>query len=298
MKRGAITHHKTAELASILGLERWGAVGIMESLYHATAERTPRGDIGRLTDRQIAYYIGWPESDATRLIDALIQARLIDATEDASRLVVHDWHDHADDTTKKRLARSGETFATLSEGGSVRTSADMSGNVQTCPDNGGQRRTTAEKSACLSHSHSHSLGQNHVPEPRRDAHDDDEPFDLERTNLPPLTSGRDYPAHMLSGVSADYPDHRRRKGPKQVEAIRTAIDDILINGPPEAQANPPKWLADQVRRFREPGTKLGQFCPNSITWFVEGWYANEAAWAKPAAESETTPRKRAADMLD
>lgn len=147
MKRGTITHHKTVDLARRLGIERWGAVGILESLWHATAERTPQGDIGKLSDDEISYYVGW-SGDASTLVRALVDSRWLNEC-NTHRLLVHDWHDHADDTTKKRLSRNGIEFLT----GHVQS---VTGNVQTCLD---KSATVPDKSACLSLSQSLSQSQ-------------------------------------------------------------------------------------------------------------------------------------------
>jgi hypothetical protein len=110
VKRGTPEHPKTRRLARRLNLETWGAVGVLESLWHWAAKFARRGDIGRHDDADIAEGIGWRGDPAT-LIEALIAERWIDAN-DTYRLVIHDWHIHADDAVKKTLERAGETFAT------------------------------------------------------------------------------------------------------------------------------------------------------------------------------------------
>ena len=54
MKRGTPDHPKTLELADRLGLERWGAVGLLECLWHFAAHYAKRGDVGRFSDEAIA----------------------------------------------------------------------------------------------------------------------------------------------------------------------------------------------------------------------------------------------------
>jgi hypothetical protein len=111
MKRGGPQHPKVMLLAATLGLERYAAVGLLECLWHFTAQYAPRGDLGRYTDAQIAGAIGWQVNDAARLVDALVCCRLVDASP-TDRLVVHDWHDHADQTVQRVLSRRGESFVT------------------------------------------------------------------------------------------------------------------------------------------------------------------------------------------
>lgn len=113
MKRGTIEHAKTAKLARLLNVPRYAAVGILESLWHATAKHAPRGDIGRITDDDIAFYVGWDREPA-ELIAALVAARWLDEDEQ-HRLKVHDWHEHADDSVKKTIRNRGEQFVTLPE---------------------------------------------------------------------------------------------------------------------------------------------------------------------------------------
>jgi hypothetical protein len=111
MKREAFTLRKLKRLCALLKLPHYAGVGILESLWQVTARDAPAGDIGRLTDEEIANEIDWrgvPE----KLIEALCDpgCTWLDR-HDEHRLLVHDWPDHADDTVHRRLARSGQHFA-------------------------------------------------------------------------------------------------------------------------------------------------------------------------------------------
>lgn len=112
MKRGTPDHPKTHDLAAALDLEPWGAVGILESIWHFTGRYCPRGDIGRWTDQRIATGIGWTR-DAAKLVRALVHCGWID-TDSEHRLLIHDWHDHADEATRKYLKRNKLSFLTKS----------------------------------------------------------------------------------------------------------------------------------------------------------------------------------------
>lgn len=130
MKRGTPDHPKTHVLAAALDVELWGAVGILECLWHFTARYAPRGDIGRWPDSRIAAFVGW-EGDPTLLVSTLTRSGWLDAHPDF-RIVVHDWHDHADETTKKYLKRNRLGFLSRikrvrTKSGPVETSPDMSG---------------------------------------------------------------------------------------------------------------------------------------------------------------------------
>jgi len=72
------------------------------------ARYAPQGDVGKHTDAAIAAGVHW-DRDCKRFIEALVEARWLERN-DAFRLVVHDWHDHADESVKKHLARQGLRF--------------------------------------------------------------------------------------------------------------------------------------------------------------------------------------------
>lgn len=99
MKRGGPAHPKTLALAAILGIERWGAVGIVESLAHFAMAYSRRGDIGRHRDAAIAEGIGW-RGEPARLIEALVESGFLD-TCPCHRLRIHDWPHNADQATAK-----------------------------------------------------------------------------------------------------------------------------------------------------------------------------------------------------
>jgi hypothetical protein len=127
MKRQAIRHPKMKALARALELNRREVLGLMTLLWDFAAEYAPRGDIGRFTDGDIAEAVDWPAANAERLITALVEVGFLNRHDD-HRLIVHDWHDHAEDWVKKRLKRAGLAFVT---------------DRGCAADNGGQRRTTA-----------------------------------------------------------------------------------------------------------------------------------------------------------
>lgn len=110
MKRGIDTHPKTQRLARRLGLTIAETVGYLEMLTHFTAKWTPRGDIGRYNDEEIAQGLYWREDRSpNELIQALIESGFLERCA-KHRLVVHDWAEHTDQNTKRGLQRRGETF--------------------------------------------------------------------------------------------------------------------------------------------------------------------------------------------
>lgn len=108
MKRGTPEHPKTIDLANRLGVPRYVAVGILESLWHFTSEFAPQGNIGKFTDAAIAGHIHW-EKECKDLVTFLIEAKWVDKCA-KHRLIVHDWHEHADQTVKRWLEKRGLQF--------------------------------------------------------------------------------------------------------------------------------------------------------------------------------------------
>jgi len=104
MKRGTVEHPKMTLLARKLNIERYAAVGILESLWNATARHHPCGAIGKWSDMLIAEAIGWT-GDAAQLIDALVESTWLDRVDTPQRLWIHDWMEHADHGVQTWLKR-------------------------------------------------------------------------------------------------------------------------------------------------------------------------------------------------
>jgi hypothetical protein len=109
MKREAHSHTKMKRLCKLLDLPLWGAVGILESLWKLTAQEAPQGDIGKLSDEDIALGIDW-KGDPGKLLVAIKESRWVDVSE-KHRYVIHDWHEHSDDSLDMKLARVGKLYA-------------------------------------------------------------------------------------------------------------------------------------------------------------------------------------------
>ena len=110
MKRGGPQHPKTQRLALALDLPIYAAVGLLEMLWHFTAQYAPAGDLGKFSDQEIETHLRW-QGPPSSLVPALVAARLVDP-HPTHRLVVHDWHDHADQAVQRVLSRRGESFVT------------------------------------------------------------------------------------------------------------------------------------------------------------------------------------------
>lgn len=116
MKRGTPRHPKVFDFVQALGLpvrSRFMAIGYLELLWHFTAEFAPQGDIGKYSDDRIEGALDWTGAKG-RLIEALTNSGWCDKSS-RYRLVVHDWHDHADSSVKKRLERSCLKFLSVKE---------------------------------------------------------------------------------------------------------------------------------------------------------------------------------------
>jgi hypothetical protein len=108
VKRGTTDHPKVYELMERVGCDRPTAIGLLEMLWHFTAKYAPQGDIGRFSDARIEAGMDWGGRGKPKgkLIKALVDSKWIDANQ-KHRLVIHDWNDHVDETTRKKLNRSG-----------------------------------------------------------------------------------------------------------------------------------------------------------------------------------------------
>lgn len=108
MKRGTPNHRKMHDLAKALKLPLYGAVGIMEMLWHFAGQQTPEGDIGRLTDRQIAAAVDWDKKPEA-LVGALLSARWLDSNSEY-RLIIHDWPEHVEYEVCRKLLNDKKDF--------------------------------------------------------------------------------------------------------------------------------------------------------------------------------------------
>lgn len=137
MKRGTLEHPKLVELRDRLRVRRPTAVGYLEMLWHFTARFAPQGDIGRYSDRRIEAALDWSGGPG-KLVDTLVNAGWLDR-HPKWRLLVHDWHDHADDSVRKRLARYKLPFLSVLEevtGQDAVSDREVSATVQTAEDFG------------------------------------------------------------------------------------------------------------------------------------------------------------------
>jgi hypothetical protein len=109
------------------------AVGILERLWHNTAVGSPRGDIGRFDNEELAEMVGW-HKDAEELVAVLTDERWLDP-HPTHRLLVHDWHEHAPRHVKANVAKVGGFYATESGTISAQGDALPLPEIRTAPPN-------------------------------------------------------------------------------------------------------------------------------------------------------------------
>ena len=110
MKKEAFRHPKFKRLARTLKINLVWAEGLASRLWHITATLTPNGNIGKLSNEDIADELEFDVERADELVAALVDVRLIDESQ-TFRLVVHDWPDHCEESVHLKLARKTEHFA-------------------------------------------------------------------------------------------------------------------------------------------------------------------------------------------
>jgi len=92
-----------------LDVPLYEAVGILETLWHLTATEAERGNIGKLTNEEIAIGIDY-HGDEDALVESLVLCGWLDR-DPVHRLLIHDWPDHATDSIHMKLARNRMLFA-------------------------------------------------------------------------------------------------------------------------------------------------------------------------------------------
>lgn len=123
-------------------------------LWHFAGEFTPRGDIGKLADADIAEAVAWVGS-SEELIAGLVEVRWLDR-DPTYRLLIHDWSEHCDDAVRKKLHRAKHDFVTPTIATCppiVRTPSGQS------PDSGGHTRAEGQGKARQGSSQEGGVGE-------------------------------------------------------------------------------------------------------------------------------------------
>lgn len=100
---------KFARLKQRLKLPHFQIVGVLESLWLTTYVNAPDGNIGRLSNEEIAAAIEY-DGDPDELVAALVATGWLDAHE-RFRLIVHDWSEHCANHHRGAYAKHGKLFS-------------------------------------------------------------------------------------------------------------------------------------------------------------------------------------------
>lgn len=199
MKLGTLDLTKFKRLQRRLNETVRGTVGLLELIWIRAAKDCPQGDIGRLSNLEIAIMAEW-DGDADELVDALTDCGWFDPSE-SSRLLIHDWPDHVPNWLKGVVAKKFGGFLLYGSKPTVR--------------NHGSPTMVGEP--CLTKS-SHAMP--FLPHPQTPAPRDSGDFDLE-----PTQAGWEAVAAELAAEGVRLPekacDSARSRGvlPHEVRAV-------------------------------------------------------------------------------
>ena len=246
MKREARNHSKMRRLCRKLDVPLYQAMGILECLWHLTAVEAWRGDIGKLSNEDIALALDY-RGDEDQLIEALIASGWIDKDE-TYRLLVHDWAEHADNTVQKRAKRSIES-------GQTGFYSHLSGHVQTFPS------------------------VSSLPEPEPEPVPEPEPDISEAKASSPRRDADGVGPDADGLIYAEYP--RKEGYGAAIKAIGKAVDRIRKGEgmiPPMEPRDARDYLYRRVQYFaRSPsGTRDDKtLIPHPATWFNQSRYLDD-----------------------
>lgn len=117
--RAVTEHPKFSHLKALLRAPKGAALGWLEIIWHFCAKNAPQGNIGRFSDAEIESWCEW-DGEPGALIAALVASRWLDLSE-KHRILVHDWPDHADNSTKTWMRRRNvdilEFYSNMSQTG-------------------------------------------------------------------------------------------------------------------------------------------------------------------------------------
>jgi len=251
MKRGTPDHPKTAELMTRLGVTRYEAVGLLELLWHFTVKFAPQGDIGKWADSAIASGCSWGGGEPEKFVRALTDSGWLDVSE-KHRLIVHHWSEHADDATKKALARKGLSF--------VAADRTLSGKRRTKPDNGGQKLPAVAV----------PLPSHAMPEPAPVTATDNE-----RQGSPPLTppngngNGNGVPEDQRPAYAEEVWTEFLRVSDQRVTRIMSPGEFVVLKGWMDSGV-PLRIILRAMADTRGKGSSLGYYGP-SVKAAIESW---------------------------
>lgn len=244
--RAVPEHPKFAALKATLSLRKYPALGILEALWHFTGKYTPQGNIGKFKDAEIEAWLEW-DGESGALVSALVATGWLD-TSTEHRLLVHDWQDHADATTKKQLGRSGKGF--VQDSGHVRDVSRVNGKIAGPPEPDPEPVP--------------------VPVPELSL----------TTPAPSAPSGR-VPDSELLRIYMEYP--RKIGRAAALLEIQKAVQRLTSQSDRRSCVNIEAALTflhqRTVRFAQSPSGKAGKFTPYPATWFKKERYLDdESEW--------------------
>lgn len=257
----------------VLKVPSYAAVGLLEKLWHLTAREAPAGNVGRLSDDDIADWLGWEQSSAL-LIDGLVEAGWLDRYEDPGvRLYIHDWHEHSDDTVDNHLARAVARYANGALPRMTRLTKQERENLTA--------QFAHPSSPVRTEAHEKPLPEPEpepVPEPDENAKAC--PPEL-RAAAPPKVQVSDEPTEAdLDRLYAAYP--RKVRPGKAREAARRAVKHLRSGKdlPAMSTGDALVLLHEKITRFaRSPAGNAGDFTPHMASWLNDmGYLDDEREW--------------------
>ena len=109
MKRGTTETFKFKKLKRRLGMTEWQVTGLLESIWNLAIVSAPAGDIGKLSNEDIAASIEY-EQDPDELVKHLVACGWLEEDPEF-RLYVHDWSDHVPNFIRGNFAKHKKMFA-------------------------------------------------------------------------------------------------------------------------------------------------------------------------------------------
>jgi hypothetical protein len=239
--RAVPDHPKFAALKARLSMNRAETMGYLECMWHFCGRFTPQGNIGKYTDSQIESWIEW-RGEPGALISAFIAEKWIDQDTNY-RLVVHDWHLHADKATKNALVRTKKIFVETSYVPHTDAVRTVSQEVDTP-----YRLPEAEPVPVP------------VPEPE---------ISEAKASSPRTDSGK---ADPLEEIYKAYPRRIGKQG--AIKSITRALQRLKKAGMAIREAE--VYLYRRVQAYaRSPAGNDGEFTPHPATWFNDGRYDDD-----------------------
>lgn len=241
MKREALNHPKMLHFASLLGIPKEHAIGIITVLLNWTADMAPQGDVGKWPDGAIAMACGWSGS-APEFVAALTESKWLDKGRTA-RLLVHDWPDHCERFVKSKLASLGITFHADYSDTSEDTSRDTSTDI------------SADAPYACAGASAHDQTKPTPPKPNQSKPKSDAPSPpppkktlFESLPIPPELDNPDARSALRR-----WETHRKQiKKPLTEEQAKTQLAQLAIRGSPGAIAMIDHTIFKGWQGLREP----------------------------------------------